>query len=91
MADSDYRPLKDLEVVWEDGDAEDRNVSIGLIDDDFHEGDEQFYFVITDPHPECAGSFAIGMVMTLKGPNERGSAFRSELPDCLKPYRNPKP
>ena len=71
MADSDYRPLKDLEVIWEDGDVEDRSVSIELIDDDFHEGDEQFYFIITDPHPDCAGTFAMGMVTTLATPGSQ--------------------
>ena len=62
MAESDYKPLKDFEVVWDDGDVEDRHLSIGLVDDDFHEGDEHFYLVITDPHPECGAEFAIGMV-----------------------------
>jgi len=60
LADSDFEGVADLQVVWQDGDDSDRHVVIKLIDDDFHERDESFFFVISDIAPDCDSRFSIG-------------------------------
>mmetsp|Transcript_23046 Transcript_23046/g.64012 ORF Transcript_23046/g.64012 Transcript_23046/m.64012 type:complete len:817 (-) Transcript_23046:162-2612(-) len=43
----DYTPVSHQKVRWEDGDAEDKFVEVGIVDDDFtQEGDENFFLLI---------------------------------------------
>lgn len=61
-AGADYKPVVDLEVIWEDGDTSDRAIPIKIYDDSFLEEDESFYVCITDVVPGLDAPFAIGLV-----------------------------
>jgi hypothetical protein len=61
-AGADYKPIVDLEVTWEDGDASDRIIPLKVYDDNFLEENEKFYVCITDVLSDLDTPFAIGLV-----------------------------
>eukprot|EP00899_Mesostigma_viride_P022317 jgi/Mesvir1/326/Mv22734-RA.1 len=49
MADVDYVPITNRELVWEDGDEGPKVVCVEIVDDTFYEPDETFSVVLSKP------------------------------------------